>query len=62
MLEDNVRIPSGVSYVMENRRAMAQVLPEVFAASRILPVESYPAMLLLARWQLRRAERVEDEE
>src|SRR5687768_3409623 len=48
VLEDNVRIPSGVSYVMENRRAMAQVLPEVFAASRILPVESYPAMLLRA--------------
>jgi uncharacterized circularly permuted ATP-grasp superfamily protein len=48
VLEDNVRIPSGVSYVMENRRAMAQVLPEVFAASRILPVESYPGMLLRA--------------
>ncbi|KUL39557.1 circularly permuted type 2 ATP-grasp protein [Actinoplanes awajinensis] len=48
VLEDNVRIPSGVSYVMENRRAMAQVLPEVFAATRILPVESYPAMLLTA--------------
>jgi uncharacterized circularly permuted ATP-grasp superfamily protein len=43
-----VRIPSGVSYVMENRRAMAQVLPEVFAATRILPVESYPGMLLRA--------------
>jgi len=48
VLEDNVRIPSGVSYVMENRRAMAQVLPEVFAATRILPVESYPGMLLRA--------------
>ncbi|MFC3500074.1 circularly permuted type 2 ATP-grasp protein [Micromonospora krabiensis] len=48
VLEDNVRIPSGVSYVMENRRAMAQVLPEVFAAARVLPVESYPAMLLRA--------------
>ena len=43
VLEDNVRIPSGVSYVMENRRAMAQVLPEVFAATRILPVEAYPS-------------------
>ena len=43
-----MRIPSGVSYVMENRRAMAQVLPEVFAATRILPVESYPGMLLRA--------------
>ncbi|MEV0397734.1 circularly permuted type 2 ATP-grasp protein [Polymorphospora rubra] len=48
VLEDNVRVPSGVSYVMENRRAMAHVLPEVFAATRILPVESYPAQLLRA--------------
>ncbi|NUR85072.1 MAG: circularly permuted type 2 ATP-grasp protein [Nonomuraea sp.] len=48
VLEDNVRIPSGVSYVMENRRAMAHVLPEVFAATRIQPVEEYPAMLLRA--------------
>jgi uncharacterized circularly permuted ATP-grasp superfamily protein len=48
VLEDNVRIPSGVSYVMENRRAMAHVLPEVFAATRIRPVEDYPTMLLEA--------------
>jgi uncharacterized circularly permuted ATP-grasp superfamily protein len=48
VLEDNVRTPSGVSYVMENRRAMAHVLPEVFAATRIQPVESYPAQLLRA--------------
>jgi uncharacterized circularly permuted ATP-grasp superfamily protein len=48
VLEDNVRTPSGVSYVMENRRAMAHVLPEVFAATRIQPVEDYPARLLHA--------------
>nr|WP_233606491.1 circularly permuted type 2 ATP-grasp protein [Micromonospora sp. Llam0] len=48
VLEDNVRVPSGVSYVMENRRAMAHVLPEVFASTRIQPVESYPAQLLRA--------------
>ncbi|MGW4465636.1 circularly permuted type 2 ATP-grasp protein [Micromonospora sp. NPDC004704] len=48
VLEDNVRVPSGVSYVMENRRAMAHVLPEVFAATRIQPVESYPGQLLRA--------------
>lgn len=48
VLEDNVRIPSGVSYVMENRRAMAHVLPEVFTSTRIQPVESYPAQLLRA--------------
>ncbi|WP_433528221.1 circularly permuted type 2 ATP-grasp protein [Micromonospora sp. CA-263727] len=48
VLEDNVRVPSGVSYVMENRRAMANVLPEVFAATRIQPVDSYPGQLLRA--------------
>jgi uncharacterized circularly permuted ATP-grasp superfamily protein len=48
VLEDNVRTPSGVSYVMENRRAMAHVLPEVFAATRIQPVEAYPTRLLRA--------------
>ena len=48
VLEDNVRVPSGVSYVMENRRAMAHVLPEVFSATRICPVDSYPAQLLQA--------------
>jgi len=57
VLEDNVRIPSGVSYVMENRRAMAHVLPEVFAATRIQPVEAYPALLLQA---LRAASGVDD--
>ena len=48
VLEDNVRVPSGVSYVMENRRAMSHVLPEVFAATRIRPVEAYPSRLLAA--------------
>ncbi|MEV6814822.1 circularly permuted type 2 ATP-grasp protein [Micromonospora sp. NPDC051296] len=48
VLEDNVRVPSGVSYVMENRRAMANVLPEVFAATRIQQVDSYPGQLLRA--------------
>ncbi|WP_281896923.1 circularly permuted type 2 ATP-grasp protein [Phytohabitans aurantiacus] len=48
VLEDNVRVPSGVSYVMENRRAMAHVLPEVFASTRVQPVDSYPAQLLRA--------------
>ena len=35
VLEDNVRIPSGVSYVMTNRRALTSALPEVFAHHRI---------------------------
>ena len=48
VLEDNVRIPSGVSYVMTNRRALTSALPEVFADHRIRPVRSYPARLLAA--------------
>jgi uncharacterized circularly permuted ATP-grasp superfamily protein len=48
VLEDNVRTPSGVSYVMENRRLMATVLPEVFASTRIRAVDTYPSMLLAA--------------
>jgi uncharacterized circularly permuted ATP-grasp superfamily protein len=48
VLEDNLRIPSGVSYVMENRRAMTQTLPSLFAEARVLPVDDYPAQLLAA--------------
>jgi uncharacterized circularly permuted ATP-grasp superfamily protein len=48
VLEDNVRIPSGVSYVMENRNAMARTLPEALAPSRVRPVGDYPARLLAA--------------
>ena len=48
VLEDNVRVPSGVSYVMTNRRAIAAALPETFAEHRIRPVASYPQKLLTA--------------
>ena len=48
VLEDNVRVPSGVSYVMTNRRAMSSALPEVFADHRIRPVARYPRRLLAA--------------
>ncbi|MEP6797523.1 MAG: circularly permuted type 2 ATP-grasp protein, partial [Lapillicoccus sp.] len=48
VLEDNVRVPSGVSYVMTNRRAMATALPEVFQDHRIRPVSRYPRQLLAA--------------
>jgi uncharacterized circularly permuted ATP-grasp superfamily protein len=48
VLEDNVRVPSGVSYVMENRRAVAQVFPEAFTTQRIRPVSDYPQRLLAA--------------
>jgi uncharacterized circularly permuted ATP-grasp superfamily protein len=48
VLEDNVRVPSGVSYVMTNRRALSAALPEVFADHRIRPVAQYSQMLLAA--------------
>ncbi|MDQ1734170.1 MAG: hypothetical protein QOH56_421 [Pseudonocardiales bacterium] len=48
VLEDNVRIPSGVSYVLENRRATMQALPELFAGVRARTVSDYPAKLLQA--------------
>jgi uncharacterized circularly permuted ATP-grasp superfamily protein len=48
VLEDNLRCPSGVSYVIENRRTMARVIPSVFASERVRPVSDYPARLLAA--------------
>ena len=48
VLEDNVRVPSGVSYVLANRRSMAQAFPELFSALRIRPVADYPRRLLEA--------------
>ena len=48
VLEDNVRIPSGVSYVIENRRAMTQVFGSLFSKYRVHPVDAYPARLLRA--------------
>jgi uncharacterized circularly permuted ATP-grasp superfamily protein len=45
VLEDNLRCPSGVSYVLENRRLMKSLFPEVFDASRIRPVSNYPIYL-----------------
>ncbi|MDQ1399609.1 MAG: hypothetical protein QOK20_1541 [Acidimicrobiaceae bacterium] len=48
VLEDNVRTPSGISYVIENRRAMTHVFPELFVSHRVRPVAGYPAMLLEA--------------
>ncbi len=46
VLEDNLRVPSGASYVIENRRTMAQWFPELFNNFEIAPVASYPAELL----------------
>jgi uncharacterized circularly permuted ATP-grasp superfamily protein len=48
VLEDNLRNPSGISYVLENRAAMTRVLPVAFAAQRVRPVDHYGPMLLQA--------------
>jgi len=45
VLEDNLRIPSGVSYMLENRQVMKRVFPELFDDSGIQPVDEYPAQL-----------------
>jgi uncharacterized circularly permuted ATP-grasp superfamily protein len=45
VLEDNIRTPSGVSYVLENRAVMKRVYPEVFASAKVASVEHYPARL-----------------
>jgi uncharacterized circularly permuted ATP-grasp superfamily protein len=45
VLEDNLRVPSGVSYMLENRMLMKSVFPELFSANRILPVDGYTAAL-----------------
>ena len=46
VLEDNLRCPSGVSYVLENRQVLKRTFPQVFAASRVRPVDDYPNNLL----------------
>ncbi|WP_236007744.1 circularly permuted type 2 ATP-grasp protein [Nakamurella leprariae] len=48
VLEDNVRVPSGVSYVLENRQAVAQVLAEAGGDQLVRPVSEYPGRLLAA--------------
>ena len=46
VLEDNLRVPSGVSYMLEDRKMMMRLFPEAFSAMPIAPIEHYPDMLL----------------
>jgi uncharacterized circularly permuted ATP-grasp superfamily protein len=48
VLEDNLRTPSGVSYMLENRKMMMRLFPELFAQQMIRPVDHYPDLLLEA--------------
>ena len=46
VLEDNLRTPSGVSYMLENRKMMMRLFPELFGRQSVQPVEHYPLLLL----------------
>ena len=46
VLEDNLRVPSGVSYMLEDRKMMMRLFPDLFARHRIAPVAHYPDLLL----------------
>lgn len=46
VLEDNLRVPSGVSYMVEDRKMMMRLFPDLFQRYRIAPVEHYPDLLL----------------
>ena len=46
VLEDNLRTPSGVSYMLENRKMMMRRFPELFARQHVHPIEHYPGLLL----------------
>jgi uncharacterized circularly permuted ATP-grasp superfamily protein len=46
VLEDNLRVPSGVSYMLENRKMMMRLFPELFSVNRVEPVAHYPDLLL----------------
>jgi len=46
VLEDNLRVPSGVSYMLEDRKMMMRLFPELFAKHKVAPVQHYPDMLL----------------
>jgi len=52
VLEDNLRVPSGVSYMLENRALTKRILPDLFDTEKILPIDDYPANLLEALTRL----------
>ena len=61
VLEDNLRVPSGVSYMLENRMVMKRVFPDLFEDYSILPVDDYPSQLydMLAELSPRQIEKPE---
>lgn len=61
VLEDNLRTPSGVSYVLENRTVMLRVAPDLFPSNGVAPVEDYPIRLLRMLCEVRPPWVAEDE-
>jgi uncharacterized circularly permuted ATP-grasp superfamily protein len=54
VLEDDLRVPSGVSYMLENRKMMMGLFPDLFARNSVAPVAHYPDLLLeMLRWPTR---------
>ena len=45
VLEDNLRVPSGVSYMLENRNISKRILPELIERNQVLPMDDYPSRL-----------------
>jgi uncharacterized circularly permuted ATP-grasp superfamily protein len=46
VLEDNLRVPSGVSYMLEDRKMMMRLFPDLFSSHKVAPVQHYPDLLL----------------
>jgi uncharacterized circularly permuted ATP-grasp superfamily protein len=46
VLEDNMRVPSGVSYMLEDRKMMMRLLPDLFGRNEVAPIDHYPDLLL----------------
>ena len=46
VLEDNLRVPSGVSYMLTNRRVMKRIFPQLFSSYNVRPIEQYTQLLL----------------
>jgi uncharacterized circularly permuted ATP-grasp superfamily protein len=59
VLEDNLRTPSGVSYMLEDRKMMMRLFPDLFATQRVAPVEHYPDLLLDRRRAVTPGDQVE---
>ena len=46
VLEDNLRVPSGISYMLENRKVMMRLFPDAFKRTKVAPIDHYPDLLL----------------